>query len=271
MLNNLDKKTFSAFRDLVYAKAGIALGEKKEALVAARLSKRMHSLNLPTYEDYYEYVNSDTDGLEIIKLLDSISTNVTHFFREQQHFDFIAQQIGKWYLDGQRKFRIWSAGCSSGEEPYTIAMTINETLRGKASDIRILATDLSTKILSEAMEGIYNERDLEKIPDNYRRNYFEQITIDNKAHYRIQSNCQSLITFQRLNLIDTPFPMKGPFDFIFCRNVMIYFDNTMRKRLLEEYHRLLKPGGFLLVGHAESLTGMLSGLKSVKPSIYEKQ
>jgi chemotaxis protein methyltransferase CheR len=270
MLNNMDNKIFNAFRNLVYDKAGIALGEKKEALVAARLSKRMHSLNIPTYEAYYEYVNNDTDGLEIIKLLDSISTNVTHFFREHQHFEFIAHHIDKWYLAGQRKFRIWSAGCSSGEEPYTIAMTINETLRGKTSDTRVLATDLSTRILTEATEGIYNERDLEKIPEKYVLNYFEQFTIDNKIHFQIKSNCRSLITFQRLNLTNMPFPMKGPFDFIFCRNVMIYFDNAMRKRLLEEYHRLLKPGGFLLVGHAESLTGMLSGLKSVKPSIYEK-
>jgi chemotaxis protein methyltransferase CheR len=271
MLNNMDKKIFEAFRNLVYERAGIALGEKKEALVAARLSKRMHSLNIPTYEEYYNYVNSDSDGTEIIKLLDSISTNVTHFFREHQHFDFIAHYIDKWYLAGQRKFRIWSAGCSSGEEPYTIAMTINETLRGKASDIRILATDLSTKILTEANEGIYSERDIEKIPEKFVRTYFEQINIDNKIHYQIKSNCRALITFQRLNLTNTPFPMKGPFDLIFCRNVMIYFDNVMRKRLLEEFHRLLKTGGFLLVGHAESLTGMLSGLKSVKPSIYEKQ
>jgi len=271
MLNNLDKKTFNAFRDLVYTKAGIALGEKKEALVAARLSKRMHCLNIPTYEEYFDYVNNDTDGIEIIQLLDSISTNVTHFFREHQHFNFIARYIDKWYLAGQRKFRIWSAGCSSGEEPYTIAMIVNETFRGKASDTRILATDLSTKILSDANEGIYSERDVEKIPDNYVVSYFEQIIIDNKTHFRIKSNCRSLITFQRLNLTTIPFPMKGPFDFIFCRNVMIYFDNTIRKRLLEEYYRLLKPGGFLLVGHAESLTGMLSGLKSVKPSIYEKQ
>jgi chemotaxis protein methyltransferase CheR len=271
MLNNMDKKIFDAFRDLVYDKAGIALGEKKEALVAARLSKRMHSLNIPTYEEYYDFIKNDTDGIEIIKLLDSISTNVTHFFREHQHFDFITHYIDKWYIAGQRKFRIWSAGCSSGEEPYTIAMTMNEALHGKASDIRILATDLSTKILTEATDGIYNERDIEKIPEKYIRSYFEQITIDNKVHFQIKSNCRSLVTFQRLNLTNTPFPMKGPFDFIFCRNVMIYFDNSMRKRLLEEYHRLLKPGGFLLVGHAESLTGMLSGLKSVKPSIYEKQ
>lgn len=266
----MDKKIFNAFRDLVYDKAGIALGEKKEALVAARLSKRMHSLNIPTYEEYFDYINKDTDGIEIIKLLDSISTNVTHFFREHQHFDFIAHQLDKWYTAGQRKFRIWSAGCSSGEEPYTIAMTINETLHGKASDTRILATDLSTKILTEATEGIYNERDIEKIPENFIHHYFDQITIDSKVHFQIKSNCRSLVTFQRLNLTNTPFPMKGPFDFIFCRNVMIYFDNIMRKRLLEEYHRLLKPGGFLLVGHAESLTGMLSGLKSIKPSIYEK-
>jgi len=266
----MNKNTFDAFRQLVYSKAGIALGDKKEALVAARLSKRMHHLNIDTYEEYLDYINNDNDGSEIVQLLNSISTNVTHFFREHQHFEFISQIIDNWYSQGQRKFRIWSAGCSSGEEPYTLAMTLHETLHGRSSDTRILATDISTKILNEATQGVYTSRDIEKIPSNYLGNYFNTVSINNNIHYQIKEHCKSLVTFQRLNLTGIPFPMKGPFDLIFCRNVMIYFDNDMRKRLLNEYHRLLKSGGYLLVGHAESLTGILSGLKSVKPSIYVK-
>jgi len=267
----MKKNTFDLFRQLIYNKAGIALGEKKEALVAARLNKRVDSLNFQSFEEYYNYVKNDTNGDELVQLLDSISTNVTHFFREQQHFDFIANQLSDWYSHGQRRFRIWSAGCSSGEEPYTIAMTLHELFRDQSTDTRILATDLSTKILSRAINGIYSLRDMEKIPAKYVNNYFNKISIDDNIHYQISHECRSLITFQRLNLTQTPFPMKGPFDLIFCRNVMIYFDNDMRKKLLEDYHRLLKTGGYLLVGHAESLTGMLSGLKSVKPSIYLKQ
>jgi chemotaxis protein methyltransferase CheR len=266
----MNKDTFEAFRKLVYDKAGIALGEKKEALVAARLNKRMHLLNIDTFEDYLDMIKSDTTGNEIVQLLDSISTNVTHFFRENQHFDFITPQIDGWHSQGQRKLRIWSAGCSSGEEPYTIAMTVLEALKGRAADVKILATDLSTKILSKAMSGVYGTKDVVKIPENYTEKYFHKSAEDNQTIYRIIPQCRSLISFQRLNLMNMPYPMKGPFDLIFCRNVMIYFDNDMRKKLLEQYFKLLKVGGYLLVGHAESLTGMLSGFKSVKPSIYMK-
>ena len=266
----MNKNTFEAFRKLVYEKAGIALGEKKEALVAARLSKRMHLLNIDSFEDYMETIKADNTGNEIVQLLDSISTNVTHFFRENQHFDFIVPQIDNWYSQGQRKLRIWSAGCSSGEEPYTIAMTVLEALKGRTADIKILATDLSTRILTRAMSGVYGAKDVGKIPENYLKTYFNRSIEDNQTNYQIIPQCRSIISFQRLNLLSMPYPMKGPFDLIFCRNVMIYFDNDMRKKLLEQYFKLLKTGGYLLVGHAESLTGMLSGFKSVKPSIYIK-
>jgi chemotaxis protein methyltransferase CheR len=266
----MDQNTFDEFRKLVYDKAGIALGEKKEALVAARLGKRMRHLNIESYEDYLDMLIKDDAQDEIMQLLDSISTNVTHFFRENQHFDFLSSQISQWYSAGQRKFRLWSAGCSSGEEPYTIAMTLLETFRGQPHDTRILATDLSSKVLTKAMNGIYAEKDIVKIPEHFLYTYFSKSTDDSADSYHVNNNCKSLITFQRLNLSEIPFPMKGPFDIIFCRNVMIYFDNDFRKELLEQYFRLLRKGGYLLVGHAESLTGMLSGFKSIKPSVYVK-
>lgn len=266
----MNKDTFEAFRKLVYDKAGIALGDKKEALVSARLGKRMRVLNFDTYEKYLDYVKKDDSGNEIVQLLDAISTNVTHFFREEQHFDFITSQLNEWHSAGQRKFRFWSAGCSSGEEPYTIAMTYLEAIRGQACDTRILATDLSLRVLSKASSGIYSPKEMDKIPERYINTYFSKVIEDSQTKYQINNQCRSLITFQRLNLTEFPFPMKGPFDLIFCRNVMIYFDNEMRSHLLEEYFRLLRKGGYLLVGHAESLTGMLSGFKSVNPSIYIK-
>ena len=266
----MNKDIFEAFRTLVYDKAGIALGDKKDALVSARLGKRMRLLNIDSYEDYFDIVNKDTSGNEIIQLLDSISTNVTHFFREEQHFDFISTQMRAWFSAGQRKFRFWSAGCSSGEEPYSIAMTTNETLQGQPCDIKILATDLSLRVLAKATSGLYNLKDMDKVPERFIDTYFTKVMIDSQTKYQIDNRCKSLIAFQRLNLTEIPFPMKGPFDLIFCRNVMIYFDNDMRLRLLGEFHRLLKKGGFLLVGHAESLTGMLSGFKSIIPSVYVK-
>lgn len=266
----MNKDTFEEFRKFVYDKAGIALGDKKEALVAARLGKRMRALDLNSYEEYLELIKGDNSGNEIVQLLDSISTNVTHFFRESQHFDFISTQISNWYKEGQRKFRIWSAGCSSGEEPYSIAITALETFKGQATDLRILATDLSSKVLSKAISGLYAERDIEKIPNTFSSQYFTKVTVEDEQKYQISSMCKSLISFQRLNLSEYPYPMKGPMDLIFCRNVMIYFDNDVRKKLLEEFYRLLKKGGYLLVGHAESLTGMLGGFKSIKPSVYVK-
>ncbi len=266
----MNTETFEAFRKLVYNKAGIALGDKKEALVSARLGKRMRALDIDTHEKYLDYIKKDDSGNEITQLLDAISTNVTYFFREEKHFDFISSQLNEWYSAGQRKFRFWSAGCSSGEEPYTIAMTYFEALRGQACDTKILATDLSSRVLSKASSGIYNPKDMEKIPDRYINTYFSKVREDSEIKYQVNAQCKSLISFQRLNLTEFPFPMKGPFDLIFCRNVMIYFDNEMRQHLLEEYFRLLRKGGYLLVGHAESLTGMLSGFKSVSPSVYIK-
>jgi chemotaxis protein methyltransferase CheR len=261
---------FNRFREIIYNSAGISLSDKKEALVSARVSKRMRTLGIEEPEDYLKKVVEDASGEEIIQLLDAISTNVTHFFRESEHFDFLSGKITEWYGAGQRKFRFWSAGCSTGEEPYTLAMTILETMPRNDSDIRILATDISTRVLKKSSEGIYEKRKVDQIPPLMLERYFDHSGFGEKVQYQVHQNMRNLITFKRLNLSKIPFPMQGPMDAIFCRNVMIYFDNDIRKNLLEEYYRLLRPGGILFVGHAESLTGMLSGFKSLKPSIYMK-
>jgi chemotaxis protein methyltransferase CheR len=264
----MDTDTFEAFRELVYAKSGIALRPGKEALVCARVGKRMRLLGIQDYRDYLAIVKRDESGEEIVHLLDCISTNVTSFYREAEHFDFLADAIGRWHAAGQKRFRIWSAAASSGEEPYTLAITLQETLPMREVDVRILATDISTRMLQRCQEAIYKEEKVKSVPEALRRKYFERTREGNETQYRVRPVLKNTLLFRRLNLSTPPFPMKGPMDVIFCRNVMIYFDNDVRKALLNEMYRLLKPGGYLMVGHAESLTGMMSEFRSVKPSIY---
>jgi chemotaxis protein methyltransferase CheR len=265
----MDTHTFNKFRRLVYEKSGINLGEKKEALVCARVGKRMQSLSIDDYRKYYKYVAADQSGRELVELIDVISTNVTHFFREHQHFDFLSSLIRQWASEGQRRFRIWSAASSTGEEPYSIAITVQEVLDSTA-DAKILATDISTKVLEKAMQGIYQQKHVEKVPRNLRSKYFTKVSGQEKNLYQIKKSLRDMVTFGRLNLSVHPYPLNGPLDVIFCRNVMIYFDNEIRRGVLENMYSLLRPGGYLMVGHAESLTGLVSDFKSVKPSVYVK-
>jgi chemotaxis protein methyltransferase CheR len=266
----MDTTTFEKFRRVVYDKSGISLGPSKESLVASRVGKRMRCLGLSEYNDYLDYVLQDRAGDEMVNLLDAISTNVTSFYREPDHFTFLTDIVTKWQAKGQRRFRIWSAASSTGEEPYTVAMTLCEAIREPGVDARILATDISTKVLQACKTGTYSQAKMVGVPTDLRQKYFDRSSGSEGEQYTVKPRLASMLTFARMNLSTPPFPMHGPFDVIFCRNVMIYFDNEVRSRLLREMTRLLRPGGYLLVGHAESLTGMLVDLKVVRPSIYVK-
>ena len=199
-----------------------------------------------------------------------ISTNVTSFYREETHFDFITEVFSRWVDEGQKRFRFWSAACSTGEEPYTLAVTLLEALNSGKADIKILATDISTRALTAAMAGTYTAKKAEKIPPKFLKRYFTKSGKGEDASYTVVADLKRMIVFRRLNLSMPPFPMKGPLDMIMCRNVMIYFDNAVRLRLLADFDRLLKPKGNLIVGHAESLTGMISDFTVIRPSIYCK-
>ncbi len=263
----VDKKVFDKFRKLIYEYSGICLGPRKEALVSARVGKRMRALDIAEFDEYLQYLEADDTGTEIVSFLDVISTNVTSFFREPRHFDFLRDVFSEWLEQGQQRFRFWCAAASSGEEPYSIAITLLEALKGRNADVRILATDISTKVLDECRQGVYREDKLETVPKALRLKYFHK---NGSGGYAVTQNLKDLILFKRLNLATPPFPMRGPLDVVFCRNVMIYFDNTVRLGLLNEAIRLLRPGGYLIVGHTESLAGMISNLKSVRPSVYTK-
>lgn len=263
----MDAKIFEAFCKIIYDKSGITLAAGKESLVGARIGKRMRVLGITNDREYLTIVQKDTTGEEIVQLLDVISTNVTSFFREPAHFDFMRERITEWQNGGQKRFRFWSAACSSGEEPYSMAMLITETL-GANTDMKILATDISTKILDKSTKGIYEAQKVEPIPRDLLTRYFAKVE---GGKYQVKPNIRDLVMFKRMNLSTPPFPLKGPMDIVFCRNVMIYFDNAVRTRLVRDIARLLRPGGFLCIGHSESLTGLDVGLTTVSPAVYAKK
>jgi chemotaxis protein methyltransferase CheR len=265
----LDRGLYVLFRTLIYERSGISLGPHKEALVTSRLSKRMRQLGITNYRSYYRHVVNDSSGVETTHLLDAISTNVTSFYREPAHFDAFADCVRGWHAAGQRRFRFWSAACSTGEEPYSMSMALHEEFPGTPLDVRILATDISTRALELAEAGVYAAGKTETLPRWIRERYFSRQPDGDRL--AIVPKVRDQVAFRRLNLSTIPFPMHGPFDAVFCRNVMIYFDNIVRKRLLTEIERLLRPGGTMFVGHAESLTGMLGNFVSVGPARYMKR
>jgi chemotaxis protein methyltransferase CheR len=263
----LDQNILNRIRAFVYEKSGIKLDNSKESLIRARIGKRMRILGITSHEEYIKQVIDNDDEEEVTHLLDAISTNVTSFFRGIDHFHFLKSIVSEWTASGQNKLRVWSSACSSGEEPYSIAMTVLGA-SGSSLDVKILATDISTRVLDKAQIGTYESEKIEQIPKELRGKYLEKVNGTNS--YKIKPILRNMIVFKRINLSDIPFPMQGPMDVVFCRNVMIYFDHDTRKNLINEIYRLLKPSGYLFVGHAESLIGMADGFKVVKPSIYVK-
>lgn len=266
----MDPKVFQRFKTLIYERSGISLGDGKETLVSARIGKRMRTLGIDEPREYLQYTLEHEGDGEVIRLLDAISTNFTNFYREPVHFEKLREVAGAWASGGQRKFRVWCAASSTGEEPYTLAITLLETLEGTDSDIRILATDISTRVLEKARNGVYSAEQVKPVPAKEREKHFEKRRTEEGVRFHVRDRAKGILSFHRLNLATPPFPMQGPFDVVFCRNVMIYFDNDVRSRLLNEICRLLRPGGYLMVGHAESLAGLVGQLKMVRPSVYFK-
>jgi chemotaxis protein methyltransferase CheR len=266
---NLDRATFERIRDIVYSRSGIVLKDDKATLVAGRLGRRLRELGLTSPSEYLAFLERDQSGGELTNLLDAISTNVTYFFREPDHFELISQLHSRWVAAGQRRFRYWSAASSSGEEPYTLAMTLH-ALGTSNLDLKILATDISTSILEQAIAGVYPEKALGEIPRQLFMRYFRRQPGAGPPMYEVTEELRQLVTFRHLNLAVFPSPLHGPLDMILCRNVMIYFDQKLRSRLVREFARLLKPGGCLIISHAESLVGIDVDLKLVRPSVYVK-
>lgn len=268
---DLRAEHFTKIAALVKHVAGIDLRPGKEGLVRSRLATRLRKLGLGSFEEYLELLEADASGAELVQMLDVITTNKTSFFREPEHFRLLQQEILPRLVTRAQGVRIWSAGCSTGEEPYTTAVVLRETLPAdRFADARLLATDLSTRVLARARQGLYPEELLADVPPQLVRRHFV-VTPTERAErmVRVADATRACVRFARLNLMGR-WPMRGPFDVIMCRNVMIYFDKATQARLVERFVELLAPGGYLFVGHSESLTGIRHGLQYVQPAVYRR-
>jgi len=269
----LSENDFRKISDMVYKHCGINLHSGKKELVRARLAKRLRLGKFKSFQQYMRHVMQDETGREFSLLIDSLSTNLTSFFREQQHFAFIREQLLPAILRRKRscrnfKIRAWSAGCSSGEEPYSIAITLLDALQGSGYwDIRILATDISTRMLETARSAIYESQRVKPVPAKQRHKYFISHRVNGEKRFEVTQAVRDVVVLRYLNLIDQ-WPVKGPLDFIFCRNVMIYFDKSTQGRLVNRFWDILGEGGVLFTGHSESLTGISHKFRYIQPTIY---
>ncbi|MBE0537342.1 MAG: protein-glutamate O-methyltransferase [Phycisphaerae bacterium] len=271
----LSEKEFRLISGLVYKHCGINLHDGKKELVRARLAKRLRLCGFTSFAEYINYVLKDTSGSEFSSLVDCLSTNLTSFFREAQHFDFLRTTLLPQLMERKRRrqscrLRAWSAGCSSGEEPYTIAIVLLEAVEGQGRwDTKVLATDISTAILEKAKQGLYDEQRIAPLSAMQRASFLTARRAAGRKVFEVSDRLRSTVVFRYLNLM-ADWPVKGPLDFIFCRNVMIYFDKPTQQRLISRYYDLLDSGGVLFTGHSESLTGIDHAFKYIQPTIYMK-
>jgi chemotaxis protein methyltransferase CheR len=261
----LSAADFSRVQRIAYERAGLAIPAGKEGLVRSRITKRLRERRIVSFDSYLDLVESDARGEEMVNLIDLLTTNKTDFFREVAHFDYLLRSIVPAVVAARKPLRIWSAGCSTGEEPYTLSMVLREVLPPR-HDFRILATDLSTQVIATAKRGKYSASQLADVSPERRARWFAP-TPDGGGE--ALPDLRAPISFANLNLM-APWPMSGPFDLILCRNVMIYFDKPTITTLVNRYHDLLTPGGHLFIGHSESLTAVTHTYDYVQPAVYRK-
>ncbi|MBD3166808.1 chemotaxis protein CheR [bacterium] len=272
---SLSEKEYQQIRDLVYTRFGINLTEQKKSLIIGRLNSLLRRGGFTSFSKYLQTVLEDKTGQAMETLVDRISTNHTYFNREADHFSFFRDTVlpeiaGRNKARGVKEFRLWDAGCSSGEEPYTLAMLMLDHFKSDlvSWELGILATDISTTALQKAVNGVYPAEGVEKMPEDIRKRYMKKV---GPAQYSVKEGPRKLIMYRKLNLIQDSYPFKRKFHVIFCRNVMIYFDRPTRDALVLRYHRYLEPGGYLFIGHSESLGRTGSPFRYVRPAVYKKE
>ena len=271
----LSDRLFEKFAVFIYGLCGIQLSISKKTMLTSRLVSRLRALSMDSFDDYYEYVTSAAGRVEQVDMIDAVSTNKTDFFREDDHFsfltDFILSLRAKDKAGDGNPFHIWSAGCSSGEEPYTMGMVLSEYARVHPRfDFKIVATDISTRILDRARAGIYKDSKVAAIPKNLVRRYLLKGGGSNTGQHRIVPELQDKIDFKRVNFIDERFSLTTSFDVIFCRNVIIYFDRKTQNDLFKKFYHHLKSGGYFFLGHSEMMSEMVPGFEKIEPTVYRK-
>lgn len=269
----LSDADFTRFQSLIYEEAGIHLSQSKRAMLAGRLGKRLRALEIDGFYEYLQRVRRSSD--ELTQMLDIVTTNETRFFREQRQFEHLDNTIiPQWRADAEqgirrRQVRVWSAGCSTGEEPYSLAMMLIAGL-GADWDIRILATDLSTRVLDLARKGAWSIEKSPQIPEAYLKAFMLRGGGSQHGKMKAGPEIRSVVRFARLNLHDDRYGVEGPFDMVLCRNVLIYFDAISRRGVIDRLIDHLAPGGALLIGHAETLHGITTRVRSIVPTVYRK-
>lgn len=261
---------FRTISEMVKAKVGIVLAEHKKQMVYARLAKRLRQLGMANFKEYIKYISGSDGDAEIVNFVNAITTNLTSFFREPHHFQHLGLQL-KAMAASQKRIRIWSAGCSAGPEPYSIAITAMENIPNISSiDFKILATDIDTNMVNTAANGQYEGKMTDGLSPQIRDKYASAVTDERgRQCYRMKDSLKSLISFKPLNLLES-WPMKGPFDIIFCRNVVIYFDKPTQRILFDRYAAMIKDRGWLYIGHSESLHGVSDRFRLDGRTTYQR-
>ncbi len=267
----MEMGVFARFRQIIYERSGIVLTDQKKALLASRIQKRLRARGIQNESDYLQIIETDASGEELIHLINAISTNTTYFWREPQHFAIVSTEFARMRSEGKKRLRIWCAASSTGEEPYTLAMLMHQHFCSPSSEAHILATDVSTKALVTAIEGVYSSEDAQKLPENLRQKYLSPAQGSSSGGgMRVNDEVRHLLTFKKLNLVEFPYPLSGPVDIIFCRNVMIYFDTATRQKIVAQFERILAPAGLLFISLSESLLGISHSLARYQPSVYRR-
>jgi len=268
----MDNESFDRLSTYVTREYGIKLPVAKRTMLESRLNRKVKSLNMANYKEFLDFIFSDEGKQgELFHVVDLITTNKTDFFREAAHFHFLRQEFLPTYTSstGRTNFKVWSAGCSTGEEPYTIIMTLEEfKKKNPAVTYNILASDISTRVIQTAYEGIYDNEKIEPVPIELKRSYFLRSKTNPKL-VRVKPEYRKKIQYKRINFMDASFDLKkSDYDIIFCRNVLIYFDKTTQEKVINKFCSHLKPGGLLFLGHSESIIGMNVPLKQIRPTVY---
>ncbi|WP_320051872.1 protein-glutamate O-methyltransferase [uncultured Acetobacteroides sp.] len=265
---------FSRLSEFIYSNYGIKMPVEKKIMLQSRLQKRLRALNIPSFTEYVDYVFSKNGHEEIVLMMDQVSTNKTDFFREPHHFDFLVDTILPELTSRssvKRNLKVWSAGCSSGEEAYTLAMVMENYIeQNKSFDYHIHCTDISTKVLQIAVDAVYKEDRVAVVPLELKKKYLLRSKDPLKKTVRITPELRAKTTFARLNLMDSYYDAPDSFDMVFCRNVLIYFDKKTQEKVINKLAAKLRRGGYFFLGHSESIMAMNVPLKQVKPTIFVK-
>lgn len=276
---NIDDKEFNYLKDVIYQKTGIALASHKKIMLQSRLNVRLRANQIPNFVDYVKKLQTEKAFFEkeILEIINRITTNKTDFYRENHHFEYLKSNFLPKIEENsktnfKKKIRIWCSASSTGEEPYTIAITLLEYFQDKPGwDLKIIATDIDTNVLSIAEKGSYKEERLVPVKQEIKNKYFLSVSDGKTKEFQVKPALKALIEFKKLNLLESPYPFKEQFDLIFCRNVIIYFDKPTQIKIFHEFEKVISKDGILIIGHSETLFGISESFKFLGQTIYQKR